>query len=137
MNLDTVMAELGAATSTITGLRVAAWAADRIVPPGVIFGLPDDIVPNGTYARGSMEIRDLPLILLTGKAVARTAIKTIAPYLAGSGAKSITVALQDYSSYVQVQAITVKRIELDAVKLSGVEYLGAIFHLDIIGSGTI
>lgn len=137
MNLNTVMTELGAACKTIAGLRVLPWAADTASAPAVLFALPDDIVPNGTYGRGSMEIRDLPLILITGKPTARTAISTLAPYLAGSGAKSITQALQDYGAYVQVQAITVQRIEVTTMRLAGVEYLGAIHHLDVVGSGTI
>lgn len=136
MNLDTVITELSTAAKTITGLRVLPWAAKTVTPPSLIFGLPESISPNETYGRGVMKISDLPLILLVGAPTARTSLRTLSAYCAGSGAKSLTAALQNYSGYAQVQAITVQRIELDAVKVAGIEYLGAIFHTDVVGSGT-
>lgn len=136
MNVDTVMKELGTAASTITGLRVYPWAANSVTPPGLIFGLPDEITPNETYARGGMRIRDLPAIVLVGQASKRTALAELSAYCAGSGAKSLVTAWQNYTGYTQIHAITVARIELDAVKLAATDYLAAIFHLDVIGAGT-
>ena len=136
MNLDTVMTELGAAASTITGLRAYPWGAKTITPPALIFGLPDDISPNDTYGRGSMRIKDLPAIVLVGSAASRTALKALSAYCDGSSAKSLIIAWQNYTGYTQIHAINVARIEPDAVKLAGVDYLAAIFHLDVIGSGT-
>lgn len=136
MNLSTVMEELGAAVGTVAGLRVYPWAASKISPPGVIFGLPDEIRPNEAYGRGKMRVPDLPLILLVGRASNRTELATLAAYCAGSGSKSLVAALQGYGGFTQIEAITITRIELDAVKLAGIDYLGAIFHLDLIGSGT-
>jgi hypothetical protein len=135
MNLTTVMTELGTAASTIAGLRVLPWAAKTASPPALLFGLPDAINPNETYGRGSMSISDLPAVLLIGAATSRTALAALAPYCAGSGTKSLITAWQDYAGYTQVQAITVRRIEPDFLSLAGVEYLGATFHLDIVGSG--
>lgn len=136
MNLDTVIKELGTAAATITGLRVLPWAAKTASPPALLFGLPQQIGPNETYARGQMKITDLPAILLVGSADTRSSLATLAAYCAGSGAKSLIVAWQNYTSYTQIQAITITSIEPDAVKLAGVDYLGAIFHLDLYGSGT-
>jgi len=136
MNLDTVMKELGTAAATITGLRVQPWAAKSVTPPALVFGLPDEIIPNDTYARGSMLIRDLPAILLVGQAVSRTALTELAAYCAGTGPKSLTAVWQGYGGYTQIHALTVAKIEPDAVKMAGVDYLAAIFHLDVIGSGT-
>lgn len=136
MNLDTVMTELGAAASTISGLRVLPWAAKTVSPPGLIFGLPDEITPNETYGRGGMRIKDLPAILLVGNASTRTALKELSAYCAGTGAKSLITAWQNYGAYSQIHAITVARIEPDGVKLAGVDYLAAIFHLDVMGAGT-
>jgi len=136
MNLDTVMKELGTAAGTIAGLRVYPWAAKSVSPPGLIFGLPQDITPNETYGRGAMRIQDLPAILLVGQASSRTALTELSAYCAGSGAKSLTSVWQSYAGYTQIHAITVARIELDAVKLAATDYLAAIFHLDVIGAGT-
>jgi hypothetical protein len=135
MNLATVMAELGNAASTISGLRVFPWAQKTVSAPALIFGLPDDISPNETYGRGSMRIADLPAILLVGQGTTRTALTALSAYCAGSGSKSLITAWQDYAGYTQIQAITVRRIEPDFLSLAGVEYLGATFHLDIVGSG--
>lgn len=136
MNLDTVMQELGAAADTISGLRVYPWAAKTVTPPGLLFGLPDDILPNETYGRGAMRIRDLPVFLLVGQAASRTALRALSAYCAGSGVKSLVTAWQNYGGYAQIHAITVQRIDIDAMTLAGVDYLGATFHLDVIGSGT-
>lgn len=136
MNLDTVIKELGTAAGSIAGLRVLPWAARTASPPALLFGLPQDITPNDTYARGGMRIADLPAILLVGNATARTSLADLSAYCAGSGSKSLTAAWQNYGAYTQIHAITVARIEPDGVKLSGVDYLGAIFHLDLYGSGT-
>lgn len=136
MNLDTVIKELGTAAGSISGLRVYPWAAKAVTPPGLIFGLPQDITPNETYGRGGMRIKDLPAILLVGAASARTSLAALSAYCAGSGAKSLVTAWQNYGGYTQIHAITVTQIELDAVKLAATDYLAAIFHLDVIGSGT-
>lgn len=135
MNLATVIAELGAAASTIAGLRVLPWAAKTASPPALLFSLPEDITPNETYGRGSMKITGLPAVLLVGQSTTRTALAALSAYCAGSGAKSLVSAWQDYAGYTQVQAITVRRIEPDFLSLAGVDYLGATFHLDIVGSG--
>lgn len=135
MNIDTVMKELGTAAGSIAGLRVLPWAAKNVSPPGLIFGLPVDITPNEAYGRGAMRFRDMPAYLLVGQAASRTALASLAAYCAGTGAKSLVKAWQDYAGYVQIQAISITRIELTAVEFSGVDLLAAVFHLDIMGSG--
>jgi hypothetical protein len=136
MNLDTAIKELGTAAGTISGLRVYPWAAKAVTPPGLIFALPQDITPNETYARGGMRIKDLPAILLVGAAASRTSLAALSAYCAGSGAKSLVTAWQNYAGYTQIQAINIPQIELVEAKLAGTDYLAAIFHLDVIGSGT-
>lgn len=135
MNLDTVIKELGTAAGSIAGLRIMPWAARTASPPALVFGLPEEISPNDTYGRGGMRITGLPAVLLVGNATARTSLADLSAYCAGSGAKSLTAAWQNYTGFTQIQAITVARIQPDAVKLAGVEYLGAVFHLDLYGSG--
>lgn len=135
MNLDTAVKELGTAAASITGLRVLPWAARTASPPALLFGLPQDITPNETYGRGGMRITDLPAVLIVGSATARTSLAELSAYCAGSGAKSLTATWQNYTGFTQIQAINVARIEPDAVKLAGVDYLGAVFHLDLYGSG--
>lgn len=135
MDLDTAIGELGTAAGSISGLRVYPWAAGTIAPPGLLFGLPTDITPNETYGRGAMRVRDLPAFLLVSRASSRTALRSLSAYCSGAGARSLVRAWQDYAGYVQIQAISVARIEIAAVTLSDVDYLAAVFHLDIIGSG--
>lgn len=135
MNLDTVITELGAAASAISGLRVMPWAAVSANPPAVLFGLPDSIVPNETYGRGKMKITGLPAVVLVGRASSRTALKDLAFYCAGSGAKSLVAAWQNYGAYNVVESINISLIEPDYYELAGTGYIGATFHLDIVGSG--
>lgn len=135
MNLATVITELGAAAAAIPGLRVMPWAAASASPPAVLFGLPESISPNETYGRGKMKITGLPAIVLVGRSSSRTALADLALYCAGSGPKSLIAAWQNYGAYNAIEAINIGLIEPDYYELAGTGYLGATFHLDIVGSG--
>jgi hypothetical protein len=139
MDIYAVMTEIDVRLRTISGLRVAEFGHARsIQPPAAVQYPPERINFDGTYGRGSDEYEDHIVVVLVGSANARSALKAVAPYLAGSGAKSIKAKL-DYSNaapYTSCSDLTVQWAELDAsARIAGGDYLAALFHCKITGAG--
>lgn len=135
MDLYTVMTEIDTRLKTITGLRVAEFGY-----PGSVTGTtavqypPDRINFDGTYGRGMDDYDDHLIVVLTGMANRRAALKRLAPFLRGSGAQSIKACL-DPVPWASCSDVTVGWAEIDMPKLGGVDYLAALFHCKITGVG--
>jgi hypothetical protein len=139
MDLYTVMTEIDTRLKTITGLRVAEFGY-----PGSVTGTtavqypPDRINFDGAYGRGMDDYDDHLIVVLTGMANRRAALKRLAPFLRGSGAQSIKACLDPVpivTAWASCSDVTVKYAEIDMPKLGGVEYLAALFHCKITGVG--
>lgn len=134
MNLEAVAGELHTALAAISGLRRPPWGVEKISPPAAIIALPERIDYDSTYGRGSDHIPDVAVIVLVGRPNARTARKQIAAYADGSGPKSVKVAIEAHT-YTSCDSVHVAWAEFDTAKYAGIDYLAAIFHLDIVGKG--
>lgn len=134
MHIDSVMGEIAGRLDTIAGLRVFDHPVDKVEPPTAIVSLPQ-IAFDQTYGRGS-DRYELPVILAIGKVVDRAARNNIAPYVAGSGAKSFKAVLEDKSTpYASFDTVRVQGVDFDVFTWNSIEYLTATFTLDILGSG--
>jgi len=133
MNIADVMDELGTALETITGLRVFPYSATRVTPPAAIVGWPDPIEYDLTMGRGADQFT-LPVFVLVGNVDARSARDALAVYLDGSATGSIKAAL-DGGTYTECDSVRVASASVDAITSAGVEYLGAVFQVEITGSG--
>lgn len=133
MNVDAVMTEVADRLKTITGLRVFDHPVDTVNPPTAIVSLPE-ITFDLTYGRGT-DRYELPVVLAIGKIVDRAARANVAPYVAGDGAKSFKAKLDDATPYTSCDSVTVRTVEFDTYSWGSVEYLVAVFLLDIIGDG--
>lgn len=133
MNLNLVMDQLGAQLDTITGLRVYDYDADQVTPPAAKIVLPDEIIYDETYGRGSDKIL-LPVLVIVGKSSDRAARDTLAAYASGSGATSIK-AVVEAGTYTAFDTVRVAHAEFDTVRIAGADYLAALFDLDIAGTG--
>lgn len=129
-DVNTVMDAVGTALATITGLRVFDFAADGGSPPLASVGLPTEVTYDFTKGRGSDHLV-LPITVLVGKVVDRSARDALAAYLAGSGAKSIKAAV-DGNLGGACQTCRVRSARVDIVTLSGVEMLGATFDVAVV-----
>lgn len=134
MNIANLMDELGAALEAIPDLRVFPFSVDKINPPAAIVGWPDPLTYDSTMARGSDQLT-LPVFVLVGRFVARSARDTLAAYLDGSGAGSIKAVL-DGGAYTACDSVRVATAEVQAITAGGVEYLGAVFDVEIFGPGS-
>lgn len=134
MNIATVMDELGAAIDLIPGLRVFPYWADKVTPPAAVVSWPSPLTFDATYSRGGDQC-SFPLTVLVGKVNARTARDDLAKYLSGSGPDSIKQAVETFATSAWDSA-RVTQAEVAVITLSGAEYLGAEFTIDVIGSGS-
>lgn len=134
MNLEAVAGELTLALKTITGLRVPPWGVESISPPAAVIALPERIDYDATYGRGSDRYPDVAVVVLVGKPTERVARRQVAAYADGSGPKSVKAALDAYK-YTTCDSVRVAWAEFDGARYAGIDYLAAIFHLDITGKG--
>jgi hypothetical protein len=139
VDLLAVMTEVDTRLRTITALRTTSIGTDSAVSvPAAVQYLPDRIDFDQTAGRGSDKINDLIVVVFVGRANMRNAVKAITPYLAGSGAKSIKAKL-DHSvaaPYTSCFDFQVVYAEIDySAMIGSVNYLAALFHCNITGSG--
>lgn len=135
MDMAAVMDEVAARLDTIPGLRVTAHPVDKINPPHAIVSLPD-ITFDLSYGRGC-DRYSLPVVVAVGRVSDRASRANLAPYVAGSGARSIKQVLEnDTEPYVSFDTLRVQSVEFDVIPWGDVEYLTAGFVLDILGDGS-
>lgn len=132
MNIDTVMTEVATRLDTIAGLRVFDHPVDEVQPPTAIVSLPQ-ISFDQTYGRGS-DRYNMPVILVVGKVENRASRNNLAPYVAGSGPKSVKAVLEGFTP-VAFDTVRVQGVEFDVMTWGSVEFLTGTFLLDIMGSG--
>jgi hypothetical protein len=134
VNLFNVMTEIDTALDTIAGLRSYPWAQGSISPPAAVQLLPDEIDYHGTYGAGQMVIKDHVIVLMIGRSSDRAATKLISDYVAPTGVKSIKAKLETYA-YTTCDVVNVDRVEFDTVTVGTGNYLAALFHTTITGTG--
>jgi uncharacterized protein with PIN domain len=136
MNLADVMDEIGAALSTIDGLRVYPYNADSVQPPAAVVTLPDEIEYDLTMARGG-DALTLDVYVFVARIDQRTGRDALAAYLDGSGARSVKAALDnsDTVAYTACDTVRVAKASVEPLISGGVDYLGVVFTLEITGKG--
>ncbi len=134
MDLAAVMDALAARLDVIDGLRVHAYPIGSVTPPAAVLSYPDDYTYDATYQRG-MDRMTLPLVLVVGKASDRTARDRLSAYVNGSGASSVKAVLES-GAYTAFHTLRVVDADFDVVRIADVEYVAAVFSLDITGAGS-
>ncbi len=133
MDLAAVMDAIGDRLDMIDGLRVHKFPVGSVSPPAAVLSYPDEYEYDSTYARG-MDRMSLPVFVVVGKASERTARDRLAAYVNGSGASSVKQVLES-GSYVAFDVVVVKSADFDVVRIADVDYLAAVFDLDVAGRG--
>lgn len=134
MIIAKVQEEIAGLLDTIEGLRAYPWARNTVTPPAALVMLPESITYDATYARGADQLT-LDVLVLVGKASDRASHLAISGYAAGSGPASVKTALERPPAYASCDSVHVHGADFDVVRVSSVDYLAAVFHLDIIGQG--
>jgi hypothetical protein len=135
MNLDTVITQVATQLDTITGLQIYDFPPDQAYPPCAIVAWPDSYDFDLTYGRGGDRM-SLPVVVLVGKVSDRAARTNLAAYCDGSGASSIKAVLESASAaYTAFHTVRVESVTFDVISMAGIDYMAALFTLDITGSG--
>lgn len=136
MDLNLVMDEIAARLATIDGLAgTFGYPPATVTSPAGIVSYPERMDFDATYGRGFDQIVDLPVLIIEGKATSRTARDRIAAYAAGSGARSVKAVLES-GTYTAFDVVRVKSAEFDVVRIAAIDYISALFRLDIAGQGS-
>lgn len=133
MDLAAVMDQVGDALDTIDGLRVFRYPPDSLTPPAAVVDYPEDLTFDETYGRGQDRLT-VPVILYVGRWTDRSSRDHLAAYCAGSGAESVKAAVEAFA-YTECDTVRVTQAEFEPHTIGGVQYVAAIFELDVAGTG--
>lgn len=136
MILTDVMDDVARRLNMIQGLRAYEFPPDKIEPPAAVVSYPDQYTYDGTYRRGADRMT-LPVVAVVGRANDRASRDLIAIYVDGDGPSSFKRVLEspDLPAYTAFHSLRVMQVEFDVVTIAGVDYVAALFDLDILGSG--
>lgn len=80
---------------TVSLLRGYGFSPGSINPPAAVVTVPPVDSYRAAMGRGTVEIRDWPIYILTSSQVDRVGQKALAEYLSWTGAKSVIAALEN------------------------------------------
>lgn len=133
MIVTAVMDELATRLDTIAGLRVHAFPADQVQPPAALVGYPEVVTYDVAMGRG-VDQMEIPVFLLVGRLTDRTARDDLGPYLDGAGAESVKAVLRP-GPWTAMSSVRVVSAVVDVVTVAAVDYLAAVFTVDVFGTG--
>ena len=138
MILSDVMDDVARRLNTIEGLRAYEFPPDSITPPAAVVTYPDTYTYDGTYQRG-MDRMVLQLVAVVGRASDRASRDLLSIYVDGDGPSSFKRVLEskDLPAYTAFHSLRTTGVEFDVVTIAGVDYVAALFDLDIVGSGQL
>lgn len=134
MNIADVFDEIAAAIEAeIPGLRCPGYPAAAPVPPVALFGWPDEVQYDLTFARGCDGFT-LPVLVIAGPTDSRANFALLGAYMSGTGTKSIKRALEA-SKYPSCDSVRVAKARVEEIQLSGRDMVAAVFDAEIVGKG--
>jgi hypothetical protein len=133
MNLGAVMDALATQLDTIDGVRVFGYVPDTVTVPVAIVAPPTVYNYDATMLRGGDRMT-IPIYVLVGKVHDRSARDLLAVYVDGSGVKSFKAVLEA-GTYTAFGSLRVQGVEIAPFIFNAVEYLGAMFSVDVAGPG--
>ena len=118
----------------ITGLRCYGYPVGKVTPPAAVVSYPTALDFDETYGRGSDRLT-LPVVLVVGKASDRAARDALGAYCNGTGPRSVKATLES-GAYTAFDSIRVVSVDFDVYTIAAVDYLTAIFAIDLYGQGS-
>lgn len=138
MDLAAVMDELAVklrAAPSLTG-RTYAYPPATLVPPAAIVTYPTDGTFDATYGRGVDTMTGV-VVIVVGRPADRTTRDRISGYIDGAGPESVKALLDgDGDDYTSCDGVRVADWETDVHTIGGIDYMAALFRLEIAGPGT-
>lgn len=128
-----VQDEIALAVSSIEEIRSFPWGTLRVNPPQAMVGWPANLQFDDTFGRG-MDSTILPLFILVGHTDARISRVRLGKYLSGSGPDSVKAALERFE-FTSCDSARAARARVEMVRVAAIEYLGAVFEIEVHGKG--
>lgn len=137
MDIKAVADEMAGKLATIAGLNAFGYPVGSLPLPGAVVGLPDDIMFDATYGRGSDEL-SFPVWVMVGRTDDAAAAAELLPYLAGSGATSVKATLDSTTSntYGSCDVVHVAKAVTGTYSYNDVDAFGVEFTVTVLGSGS-
>lgn len=130
-----VMQELESRLRSIPKMNTYDHVPDAPAVPCGLVALPDRIMFDKTYGRGS-DAMDLEVTVLIGRTPINAASRNITRYADPTGEHSVKWALEkDMDGYQSCDDVQVVTAAFDIVRHGQVDYLACIFSVHIEGSG--
>ena len=135
MILGDIMDEMAARLRLAPSLagRTFAYPPSAIKAPAAIVTYPDNYTYDRTYGRG-MDQMTGEVVVAVGRPTERQSRDRLTKYVDGAGPESVK-ALLDGTDYASCDTVRVSSATFDVVVIGGVDYLAAIFSIDIAGRG--
>lgn len=136
MNVAEVMDEIAdrlRQASSLAG-RVYAWPVPKITAPAAIVPYPASGAFDESYGRGTDKVTGA-IVVAVGRPLDRTTRDRLTQYLDGSGPESVKALVDGDGSYASCDSVTVTGWETDVYAFGDIDYLTAVFSIDIYGPG--
>lgn len=135
--LTQLMDALEVRLKTVSGLRVTSESPGAVNPPAAFVGVPPVPEYRAAFGRGSVYLRDWPLVVLTSSKLDRIGQRALAEYASWAGAKSIPLALEaDKTLGGLVDDLVVQSFRpLGLDEVGVLQYFGGEFRVDMVMSG--
>jgi hypothetical protein len=114
--------------------RTNATPPASITGHGASVGYPDSYTFDAAYSRG-LDRMTLPVWVVVGNPTERQTRDRLTKYVDGSGEESIKALLEDDDEYQSFDTLRVASIEFLTMPIQAIDYLTAIFNLEITGQG--
>ena len=134
--IEDILNEIAAKVRAVDGAVAYEWDNDRIATvPAVLVGLPDRVMYRTVYGPRSKKLT-VSLVVLVSRANARSAQKTLLPFIENEGDRSVFRLVDSaFTTYTMCDDVTVVECEPDVWINAGVSYLGAEFTLAVTATG--
>jgi hypothetical protein len=136
VNVGDVMDEVAGRVRQAPSLagRTYAWPVGAITAPAAIVPYPSAGTFDESYGRGTDRVTGA-LVVAVGRPLDRSTRDRLTQYLDGAGAESIKALVDGDGDYASCDSVTVTGWETDVYAFGDVDYLVAVFALDIYGPG--
>jgi len=134
MILADVIEELADRLRAITNIEVHPMPVGTVVPPAAVITYPDTVTFDETYGRGADDLT-LEVHIVTGAMFDRDARDRLLAYANGAGDRSIKQRLEAGAN-VTFDVVRVASVEFEPTKIAGVDYMAAVFTIEIAGQGS-
>lgn len=131
--MDEIAARLRQAP-TLAG-RTTAYPPASVKAPAAVVTFPSEYLFDLTYGRGMDRMKG-EVVVVVGRPTERQTRDRITRYVDGAGPESVK-ALVDGDDYASCDSVRVESALFDVVTIGGVEYLAAVFSVDIVGRGAL